>query len=77
MPVRRIFVAIDISEDVRGRVAAYISRLRIDFPGVPVKWESPEKLHLTMRFFGNVDDAGLEEISSQVETAARFLPFTG
>lgn len=76
MPVRRIFVAIDISEDVRGRVAAYISRLRVGFAKVPVKWEPPEKLHLTMRFIGNVDNAGLEEVSSQVETAASFMrPF--
>ncbi len=76
MPVRRIFVAIDISEDVRGRVAAYISRLRLGFPDVPVKWESPEKLHLTMRFVGDVDDSGLDAVRSQVETAAGFLqPF--
>jgi RNA 2',3'-cyclic 3'-phosphodiesterase len=76
MPFRRIFVAIDISEDVRARVTAYISQLRFRFPDVSVKWELPKKLHLTMWFVGNVDDAGLEEISSQVESAAGFLhPF--
>jgi RNA 2',3'-cyclic 3'-phosphodiesterase len=76
MPVRRIFVAIDISEDVRARVAAYISRLHSRFPDAPVRWEPAAKLHLTMRFVGNVDDPGLQEIGSQVETAVSFLhPF--
>lgn len=72
MPVRRIFVAIDISEDVRGRVAAYISELSSRFPDMPVKWEPPEKLHLTLRFVGNVDDPGLDDISKLVEKAAGF-----
>ncbi len=70
MPVRRIFVAIDVDEDVRRQVGAYIARMKALFPNAPVRWEPLEKLHLTMRFIGNTDDQGLADATGLVETTA-------
>ncbi|WP_298273169.1 RNA 2',3'-cyclic phosphodiesterase [Geobacter sp.] len=61
----RLFVAIDLPDEVKQSVAALCQ-------GVPgVRWLPPEQLHLTLRFIGEVDDAvagiirrGLAEITS-------------
>ena len=49
--MHRLFVAIDLPEPVRERV----SRISCGLPGA--RWVSPEQLHLTLRFIGEVDGA--------------------
>ncbi|WP_298432168.1 RNA 2',3'-cyclic phosphodiesterase [Geobacter sp.] len=47
----RLFVAIDLPDEVKQSVAALCR-------GVPgVRWLPPEQLHLTLRFIGEADDA--------------------
>ena len=70
MTIRRIFVAIDISEDVRRAINEHVSQLRLAFADAPVKWERAEKFHLTMKFFGNTDERQLERINDLVASAA-------
>ena len=57
MPKRRIFIAVDISDDARRSVDGYITELRSRFSDVRVGWERPEKLHFTLKFLGQVEDA--------------------
>ena len=58
--MKRIFIAVDISDEVRRIVTAYIENLRKDFRDVRVGWDKPEKLHLTLKFLGDVDEKQLE-----------------
>jgi len=74
MEKKRIFAAIDISEEARGRVAAYIEALRHDFPDVPARWEKPEKLHITIKFVGSVTPEELRGFSRCVAVAASGMP---
>ncbi|MBV9240557.1 MAG: RNA 2',3'-cyclic phosphodiesterase [Acidobacteria bacterium] len=74
---KRIFVAVDISEPAREAVAEYMRGLHREFPGVRPRWLPPENLHITMRFVGNVDEAGLASVEKTVRDAAdRFRPFS-
>ena len=68
---KRIFVAIDISEAARAKVADYIKILRGEFPHLRVGWERAEKLHLTMKFLGEIDEARLENLIEAVENTAK------
>jgi len=70
MDKKRIFVAIDISDEARQAVASYIESLRQDFADVPVRWERPEKLHITLKFAGSIDDEALRSLTSNVAAAA-------
>lgn len=69
--MKRIFVAIYISEEARGKVADYIETLRGEFAAIRVGWEKPEKLHLTMKFIGDIDDEQLKYLTEAVEKMAR------
>src|SRR5260221_14672987 len=76
MVLKRIFIAIDISDEARAAVAEYIRRMRSDFPLVHVGWERPEKLHFTIRFLGDTSEDQLDRLLQVTESVAdQFSPF--
>lgn len=72
--MKRIFIAIDLSEEARSLAAEYIQDLRDAFPRLRVGWERPEKLHLTLKFLGDISDAQLEGVENAVAAAAHESP---
>jgi 2'-5' RNA ligase len=74
--MKRIFTAVDISAKVRCKVSDYIDELRREFSDLRVGWERPEKLHLTLKFLGDVDDGQLQDLNDAArETAKRISAF--
>ena len=69
--MKRIFTAIDISDQARGKVSAYIETLRREFSQIRVGWEKPEKLHLTLKFLGDINNEQLRNLAQAVEKTAR------
>ena len=61
----RTFIAIDLSDDVRGFLGARAERLRRS--GGDVRWVQPDRIHLTLVFLGEV---AVERLSA-LEAAAR------
>jgi 2'-5' RNA ligase len=68
--LKRIFVAIEISEEARRKVSVYQETLRREFRNLRVGWEKQEKLHLTVKFLGDVDDRQLGKLIQAVEKTA-------
>ena len=57
MPGLRLFVALDLPDDIKQALAA----LRIDIPGA--SWSQPANFHLTLKFLGDgIDEAGLPDL---------------
>jgi 2'-5' RNA ligase len=71
--MKRIFTAIDISDETRVKAEGYIKNLREEFSQVRVGWERAEKLHLTLKFFGDVDEEQLAKLTAAVEETANQL----
>lgn len=59
---KRIFAAVDISEEVRQKISEYILELKRKFSDIKVGWDRPEKLHLTLKFLGDTDEEKLEKL---------------
>ena len=63
----RLFVAVDLSDDVRATVARaardLADRLVSQRPAPSIRWVQPENLHLTLRFLGRVDEARAAAVS--------------
>ena len=53
----RLFIAIEISPDVRAALAALLEEFRALAP--QVKWARPENMHLTLKFLGETDNSKL------------------
>jgi len=57
-------------------VGDYIVRLREQFSNVRASWERPEKLHLTLKFLGEIKPARIDQLKAAAErAAARVSPF--
>jgi 2'-5' RNA ligase len=68
---KRIFIAIDISEEIREAAANYIKRMSEQFPHAPVKWERPGKLHLTIKFLGSTEEALIPGVIDLISDSAK------
>ncbi len=73
----RVFYAVELPTDVRARAAEHIARLRDAAPEVRAGWEREEKLHLTLKFLGEIATSRVAALSSAAELAAQSQqPFT-
>ncbi|MCX6900530.1 MAG: RNA 2',3'-cyclic phosphodiesterase [Verrucomicrobia bacterium] len=64
----RLFIAVDVSEEVRGAVAEQVTRLRQ--ANADVGWVKPENFHLTLKFLGEAPDAQLADIKAALDLVA-------
>jgi 2'-5' RNA ligase len=67
----RLFVAIDLDDEVRAAIAEEQKRLRRILADGQPRWVPPEQLHLTLVFIGETDDALLAAI---VDAMGRDIP---
>jgi 2'-5' RNA ligase len=64
----RLFVAVDVPDDVRDALASAIEPLRGLLP--KAKWIPPESWHVTLKFLGSVPPATLDAVVGAVGEAA-------
>lgn len=67
----RVFCAIELPAAVRARLEDHILRLRKAVPDAPASWSRVENIHLTLKFFGNVEVKRIEKISVAAQRAVK------
>jgi len=60
----RLFVALDIDEEIRKQIEQFIEEVRGLAPDV--RWVTPESLHVTLKFIGEKPEAVVAEIEKAV-----------
>ena len=65
----RTFLAFDISDEVKKNLGALIETIKLQ--SKEAKWIVPKNFHVTLKFFGNVDEATLSKITGIVEGAVQ------
>ncbi len=65
--VHRTFLALDIDDTVRRRLAALRRRLDV---GGKINWVAPPNLHVTMKFLGDCDDVQLADVCAAAAEVA-------
>ena len=72
----RMFCAVELPQEVRVRLEEHVARLRKEIPDVAASWSRVENIHLTLKFFGNVDVDRVGVISAAIDRAVKnFAPF--
>ena len=70
----RLFVALQISDEVRGAIAQLIRELKpLDDSW---KWTRAENLHVTLKFLGETPESKLENITRSLSAVPADLPIT-
>jgi 2'-5' RNA ligase len=65
----RLFAAIPVPEEI----AAGLAGLQKGVPGA--RWRPPENFHVTLRFFGDIDERTAEDLDAEL-ASIRMAPFT-
>ncbi len=74
----RLFIALDIDDAIRGRIALFLDGVRGFAPDA--RWARPESLHMTLKFIGEKPPETVEQIKAslaQVEGNAMEITFRG
>ena len=74
----RIFIALDIDDAIRARIAVFLDGVRGFAP--EARWVRPESLHVTLKFIGNKSIEEVEEIKHaliRIPAAAIEISFRG
>jgi 2'-5' RNA ligase len=58
----RLFVAVELPEEIRDRLRQVATELRAALPAEPIRWVRPEGIHLTLKFLGDVEAARVEDL---------------
>ena len=74
MPRYRLFIALEIDEEIRHVLTTLQFNLGRQFPDIDVKWVEPENLHVTLIFLGDVDDRDLHGITKIMKTVGKSEP---
>jgi 2'-5' RNA ligase len=71
----RSFLAIELPKTILKKIEEVQGDLRSSH--ADVRWVSPEKIHLTLKFFGNIDESKTEPIVKSIEGPIRTVsPFS-
>lgn len=62
-----------IDDAARGKIARVLDAL--EGTGADYKWVERENLHLTLRFYGEIEEAALPKIKEELAAAAKRAPF--
>ena len=67
----RIFCAVELPSNVRLRLQEHVQKLRAETPDVAASWTRVENIHLTLKFFGDVNVDRISKISTATTHAAK------
>lgn len=64
----RTFIAIDLDHKIRERIASLQAKLRSRCP--KLSWVKPERMHLTIKFLGEIEEAQVGPIQQALDAVA-------
>ena len=71
----RSFLAIELPKPILRKIEEVQGDLRLTH--ADVRWVSPEKIHLTLKFFGNIEESRVDPIVKSIEKPVKnTLPFS-
>ena len=70
MSAYRLFIAIELPEQIRTSILAARNESQASLPEKSVRWIRPEQLHVTLKFLGNVDAGRVDDLVAAVGRAA-------
>jgi 2'-5' RNA ligase len=69
----RLFIALELSEQIHQNLADLISDLKKGF-GSEIKWVDPQQVHLTLKFIGEVPSASVHPIKQVLDEVTQENP---
>ncbi|RPJ05445.1 MAG: RNA 2',3'-cyclic phosphodiesterase, partial [Deltaproteobacteria bacterium] len=68
----RSFLAIELPKMILEKIRELQAELKLS--RADVRWVGPEKIHLTLKFFGDIEESKVDEIIREIEEPVRQTP---
>ncbi|MFL7813055.1 MAG: RNA 2',3'-cyclic phosphodiesterase [Anaerolineales bacterium] len=68
--VIRTFIAVDLPASVRDALGQVTNQLQSKLPGTPVRWVNYEKMHLTLKFLGDISTENISMVEKILASEA-------
>ena len=76
MKKTRAFLSLNLEVPLKIKIAEIQKKLQNSLSRYKIKWENPDKFHLTIRFLGDLDENQLNEIKESLEKSQKlWLPW--
>ncbi|OFV97785.1 MAG: 2'-5' RNA ligase [Acidobacteria bacterium RIFCSPLOWO2_12_FULL_54_10] len=69
----RLFIAIDLPEEIRSKISDLLDQLKPMTRNV--RWSRPETMHITLKFLGETSPDIMRSVSNRLSTLTNSLPF--
>lgn len=70
--MHRIFIAINLPEDVKNQLVEYQKKIeRLFQTPSPIRWTKEDNLHITLKFLGNLSEEELMKVCQDTEEFAK------
>jgi RNA 2',3'-cyclic 3'-phosphodiesterase len=69
MPTIRTFIALPTVPEIQNQIATIQAELKGS--QADVKWDSPDKFHITLKFLGDVESSQIDQISSSITSLVK------
>ena len=63
----RTFLSLNTKPDISGKIAGVQAELKKQLEVHNIKWENPEKFHLTLRFLGDINEEKIPELDAVLD----------
>lgn len=70
----RSFIAVEIPEELQNAIDQHLAPLQKALPKPLVRWVSPQNVHLTLKFLGDVSPINLERLAEALRIEAHAHP---
>jgi 2'-5' RNA ligase len=70
---KRSFIAINLPEELKKKLGEAILKLKKINPDYAIRWVEPENLHLTLHFFGDLDEKQIAQVEEGIEEIAKHI----
>lgn len=68
--MHRLFLAINFSDDVKNTLGDFTTKIKPRYEVMRPSWVDPRSYHLTLHFFGEMDDAGRSAVAAGLDSLA-------
>ena len=68
----RCFIAISLPEELKAKISGIQEKLKA--AGADVSWTRPEGMHLTLKFFGEIEDKRIPKIEKALDAVVNGIP---
>jgi len=69
----RTFISLPISSSIKTELKNYQEKIKVNNKNIDIKWTKPEKMHVTLKFIGEIDTGEINQLTEIVKKSSQHI----